>query len=139
MRVPRVGDLIRFAYLWVEQAARGKTEGLKDRPCAVVVSAIDDTGATRLLVLPVTHSSPSPGDLTVELPTETKRRLGLDAERSWIVTDEYKDFIWPGSDVRPDASGEAIIGALPQSIIVRATANLRTHALAGRATRAVRD
>jgi hypothetical protein len=44
------------------------------------------------------------------LPIETKRRLGLDAERSWIVLSEGNEFLWPGPDVRP------VPGADPASI-----------------------
>jgi hypothetical protein len=36
----------------------------------------------------VTHSPPADPSAAVELPQETKRRLGLDAERSWIVVSE---------------------------------------------------
>ena len=139
MRVPRVGDLIRYSYLWAAEAARGRTEGVKDRPCAVVVAAADESGAVRLLVLPVTHMPPAPGDLAIELPAATKRRLGLDDQRSWIVTREYNDFFWPGPDIRPDATGEAVIGILPGAVVAQAIANLRSHALAGRAGRAARD
>jgi hypothetical protein len=30
-----------------------------------------------------------------------KRRLGLDAGRSWIITNELNQFVWPGYDLRP--------------------------------------
>lgn len=139
MQRPDVGAVIRYAYLWVEQAARGSEEALKDRPCAVAAAITENGGAHRLLVLPITHSPPSERDLAVELPTATKRRLGLDEERSWIVTREYNSFVWPGPDIRPDHAGEVIIGILPGTLIEHAIANLRTHAEAGHARRAARD
>ena len=37
----------------------------------------------------------------VEVPPDTKRQLGLDDERSWIVLDEANRFAWPGPDIRP--------------------------------------
>jgi hypothetical protein len=37
----------------------------------------------------------------IENPPATKRRLGLDDERSWIVLTESNRFVWPGPDVRP--------------------------------------
>jgi hypothetical protein len=138
VNAPGVGVVIRYAYLWAADAARGHDEGVKDRPCAVVVSTVDEDDEQVLLVMPITHSPPSAGDLAVELPLATKRRLGLDDQRSWIVTSEYNRFIWPGPDIRPDASGEVVIGLLPSSLIERAVANLRAHAAAGRAARAVR-
>jgi hypothetical protein len=48
------------------------------------------------LVCPVTHSPPSdPGD-AIEIPPATKRRLGLDDERSWIVLTESNRFVCQG-------------------------------------------
>lgn len=139
MKVSHVGALIRYAYLWADDAARGQEEGVKDRPCAVVITATDEEGARLLYVMPVTHSQPGASDLAVELPPATKQRLGLDTERSWIVTREYNSFTWPGPDIRPDPSGEVIIGTLPATLIERAIANLRAHAIAGRVGRASRD
>jgi hypothetical protein len=37
----------------------------------------------------------------VEIPVQTKNRLGLDADRSWIVIAEANELIWPGPDQRP--------------------------------------
>jgi hypothetical protein len=31
----------------------------------------------------------------------SKKRLGLDAERSWIMITEANQFLWPGPDLRP--------------------------------------
>jgi hypothetical protein len=36
-------------------------------------------------VLPISHTPPADPELAVELPAATKRRLGLDDERSWVV------------------------------------------------------
>lgn len=35
-----------------------------------------------------------------EVPASVKARLGLDHERSWIVTSEVNVFTWPGTDLR---------------------------------------
>jgi hypothetical protein len=37
----------------------------------------------------------------VEVPLRVARHLGLDEERSWIVTTELNVFVWPGPDLRP--------------------------------------
>lgn len=132
MKLPGVGSVIRYSYLWAKEAERGQDEGLKDRPCAVVVSTVTDDGEAILLVLPITHSPPAARDLAVEIPAATKARLGLDDARSWIVTTEYNRFVWPGPDIRPNASGEAVIGLLPAGLIATAIANLRAHAEAGK-------
>jgi hypothetical protein len=55
----------------------------------------------------------------VEIPFETKRRLGRDSERSWIVLTDANRFIWPGPDLRPSAPGDAssiAYGLLPRGL-----------------------
>lgn len=120
-RVPRAGDVIRYAYLWDDEAQAGRAEGVKDRPCAVVVRA-DDADASHLLVVPITHTPPRDEADAVELPTATKRRLGLDDARSWIVIREANRFRWPGPDVRPlpgQGLESAILGPLPRTLYVK--------------------
>jgi hypothetical protein len=53
----------------------------------------------------------------IEIPLPTKRRLGLDAERSWIVTTELNQSTWPGPDIRPTTSGEYLYGYLPEKLM----------------------
>ncbi len=101
VQLPKAGEVIRYAYLWHEEFESGQEEGLKDRPCAVVMSLLAQDGDTRLIVLPITHSPPAKGSNAVEIPADTKRRLGLDDARSWIVLDEANRFTWPGPDIRP--------------------------------------
>jgi hypothetical protein len=67
-------------------------------------------------VLPVTHSPPSDPQDAVEIPAATKRRLGLDDERSWIVLTESNRFFWPGPDVRPMDGETGYYGALPPAL-----------------------
>ena len=99
--VPTPGLVISYAYLWHEEARRGLAEGGKDRPCVIVVSTIRDESGTVVTVVPVTHHPPKDPDTAVELPAATKRRLGLDDQRSWAVVSEVNRFRWPGPDVRP--------------------------------------
>lgn len=114
--VPVPGLVVRYSYLWASEHARGREEGVKDRPCAVVLVVTDDAGEPIVTVLPVTHSPPADMELAVEMPASVKRRLGLDDERSWIVLSEANRFIWPGPDLRPARRGDAgsvAYGALP--------------------------
>ena len=69
------------------------------------MSLAAQNGETRLIVLPVTHSKPVKCGHAVELPPDTKRRLGLDDERSWVILDEANRFTWPGPDIRPFEKG----------------------------------
>ena len=95
----------------------GREEGSKDRPCAIVMAVLDEDGEQEVLVLPVTHSPPANPADAVEIPAETKTRLRLDSERSWIVIAEANAFIWPGPDLRPipnRATSTIAYGVLPQ-------------------------
>jgi hypothetical protein len=60
----------------------------------------DEEGATRVYVLPVTHSPPTKDTAAVAIPTSVKQRLRLDDEDSWIVVSEANVFTWPGPDLR---------------------------------------
>jgi uncharacterized protein YifN (PemK superfamily) len=99
---PAPGLVISYAYLWRAQQQAGGEEGRKDRPCAIVVTAKDEDEDILVLVAPITHTPPVDGS-AIEIPAKVKRRLGLDAARAWIVTDELNRFIWPGYDLRPIA------------------------------------
>ena len=98
---PQPGLVIRFSYLWREERNRGREEGSKDRPCAVVLAVTDTGGRKRVTVAPITHSKPAPKDGAIAIPPETARRLGLDDIPQWIVTSEVNLFLWPGVDIRP--------------------------------------
>lgn len=114
--LPRPGLVVRYAYLWAREAREGRDEGAKDRPCAVVLVVIRDDDAPRGRVLPITRSAPSDPSDGLEIPQVTKKRLGLDAERSWVVLTEANDFVWPGPDLRPVVPGDlgsAAYGFLP--------------------------
>ncbi len=105
--VPRPGLVIRYAYLWESEALQGREEGIKDRPCAIVLVVLREGKHPIVRVLPVTHTPPvDPAD-ALEIPPLTKKRLGLDSERSWVVLTEANDFIWPGPDLRPVPGGDA--------------------------------
>ncbi len=98
---PVPGLVIRYSYLWRAEQARGQEEGVKDRPCAVVLVAIDEDGDRVVTVLPITHAPPADPTLAIELPANTKRRLKLDDDRSWVMLTEANQFVWPGPDLKP--------------------------------------
>jgi hypothetical protein len=52
----------------------------------------------------------------MQIPLQTKARLGLDAEASWIITTEVNLFIWPGPDIRPVPGGGPAYGLLPAAM-----------------------
>jgi hypothetical protein len=65
--VPAPGLVIRYSYLWRSEAAEGREEGVKDRPCAIVLVVFDDTGRQRVRVLPVTHAQPAIAEDAIEI------------------------------------------------------------------------
>lgn len=118
---PERGSVIRYAYLWADESARGHEEGRKDRPALVLALSIKEAdGTTKVLVLAVTHTPPADPADAVAFPQDIKRRLGLDDLPSWIVTTEANAFIWPGPDVRPvpgRTPGTVIYGRVPDSLL----------------------
>jgi len=104
--VPRPGLVIRYSYLWQSEARQGREEGVKDRPCAIILVLLREGEHPIVRVLPVTHSPPADPTDALEIPLPTKQRLGLDSERSWVILSEANDFIWPGPDLRPAVGGD---------------------------------
>lgn len=119
---PVPGLVIRYSYLWAREHARGQEEGIKDRPCAVILVTEDDRGERVVTVLPISHAAPADPQLAVEIPAPVKRRLSLDDDSSWVVLTEANRFIWPGPDLRPATPGDAgsaVYGSLPYALFER--------------------
>jgi hypothetical protein len=118
---PEPGLVIRYAYLWRSEHLVGREEGVKDRPCAIVLAMQDDADGTVVTVLPITHTPPPIQALALEIPQVTKQRLGFDSARSWIVFSEANRFVWPGPDLRAlpgrDLSSVAY-GMLPPNFFI---------------------
>lgn len=137
---PEPGLVIRYSFLWREQADRGQEEGEKDRPCAIVMTTEDDHGDMVVVVLPVTHTPPEVPELAVEIPAATKARLGLDDQPSWIIVTEANRFIWPGPDLRPRNPGDTssvAYGLLPAGLFTQVRDKL-ARAIELRLARAVK-
>jgi len=103
---PAPGLVIAYAYLWRNEALSGLEEGRKDRPCVIVLAVQQAEARTMVTVAPITHLPPERPEMAVEIPAETKRRLGLDGERSWVVVADLNRFAWPGVDLRPVSRGK---------------------------------
>lgn len=127
-QIPLVGQIVRYSYLWRQDALKGIDEGSKDRPCAVILVILERGKRPLVRVLPITHSPPAEMEGALELPLVTKQRLGLDDKRSWIVIDEANDFRWPGPDLRPLVSGDfssVVYGRLPLNFMKALVAKLK--------------
>ncbi len=127
--IPKPGHVLRYAYLWHEEAARGLDEGQKNRPCAVVL-ATETVAGLEVILLPITHTAPRDPTEAVELPLATKRRLGLDDARSWIALTEVNRFLWPGFDIRPkpgQGTQTACLGLLPYNFFEHVQQRLQAY------------
>jgi hypothetical protein len=102
---PQAGLVISYAYLWAREHGRGREEGTKDRPCAIVAARQVIEGREIATVVPITHSPPDCPSDAIEIPPALKAHLGMDASRSWIVVTATNDFVWPGPDLRPRPGG----------------------------------
>jgi len=116
---PEPGLVIAYEYLWRHEHEAGRHQGVKVRPCAIVVAVEGHAGVTEVVVAPITHLEPMPPSQGVEIPLRVKQHLGLDHDRSWVIVTDLNAFLWPGYDLRPVAnapSGAFAYGFLPPSL-----------------------
>jgi hypothetical protein len=134
---PVPGLVIRHAFLWSHEVARGQREAAKSRPCAIVIASVQgQSGATRVTVAPITHSPPDDETACVELPAKIARELGLDDDRQWLRFDELNYFDWPGFDLSPVPGADARYdyGMLPRRFFERVRAAILNRVRTGKRT-----
>ncbi len=68
----------------------------------------------------------------VVIPLATRRRLGFDEARSWVVVTEVNNFVWPGPDLRPlpQDGNRFDYGLLPPSLFRRIRDQMMVHGAA---------
>lgn len=115
---PEVGAVLSFWYLWRHEFEAGEEVGHKVRPCVVVVAVKREPKVTRIAVVPVTHKSPGPDKISVELPAVAKEHLRLDDQPSWVICDELNEFNWPGYDLGK-LQGRLLLGKLPYRVLTK--------------------
>jgi hypothetical protein len=129
--------VIRYGYLWLHEHDQGREEG-KSRPAAVIIVLDDDPHHPLVTVVPITHAPPTDVAASIEIPSVTKRRLGLDDDRSWIITSEANDFRWPGPDLRPlpgEGTSTVVYGMLPPALFQAVRERVAARVRAGRMVR----
>jgi hypothetical protein len=117
--IPKPGLVIRYSFLWSTEKAAGAIEGVKDRPCAIIVAVRRDPGGDiQTIVAPITHQPPQDPAASIEIPPQTGQTLGLDTGRHWLRLDELNSFAWPGYDIRPipGRAGQFDYGMLPPGL-----------------------
>jgi hypothetical protein len=138
-QIPEAGHVIKYSYLWWNEHRKGRVEGLKDRPCSVLLNQKNEQGKTTLYVLPITHTPPINPEFGIEIPSRTKQRLGLDEQRSWVITTEFNKFTWPGYDIRRLDTGLFSYGVLPEKLIKEIIKSVQFHAKNNKSNPVVRD
>lgn len=115
---PEPGLVISYAYLWRHEHERGLEEGRKNRPCVIVLAVEKHEEAILVTVAPITHKEPSGTTAGVLIPPRVKQHLGLDHEKSWVITSEVNQFVWPGYDLRqlPGSKDKIDYGFLPPNL-----------------------
>lgn len=114
---PEQGLVIRYDYLWHDEAERGRQEGAKDRPCAIVVARTGEGQEVSVMLAPITHTAPSNPKGAIEIPQKVKRYLGLDDARSWIITNELNTVAWNDAGIVPAKPGlQWEYGRLPNAL-----------------------
>ena len=138
MLEPSPGLVVHYGYLWARQRDAGAVEARKDRPALIVAARPRPGGVVLVDVAPITHSSPDAPIRGVELPPGTKRRLGLDEARSWVVATEYNRFVWPGYDLRRVPDGRELYGRLSGVLLRAVIERLAAHGRGGQLRRVER-
>lgn len=105
---PQTGLVIRYDFLWDSERNKGREEGSKKRPCAVVLA----TASGRVIVCGITHADPGSDDLRVELDDLHKTVLGLDGRPQWIDCSEINEVSWDDPGIEPTPDGDWAYGYL---------------------------
>ncbi len=133
---PETGLVIRYSYLWRDEANDGQEEGSKDRPCAVILVVANRESGHLVMVAPITHAAPRSGTVAIEMPRKVSRHLGLDDDRTWIIVSEVNTFEWPGPDIRlvdrSDPADGFAYGYLPKRLSLQIIGLMRAELRAGR-------
>ena len=116
---PKPGLVIRYDYLWADEAEAGRDTS-KDRP-ACLIAASDATANPRFVViLPITHSRPRAGTAAVEIPRKVCAAIGLDGAASWVIVSEHNVEEWPnGLTAIPRRPGVFAYGFIPPGLFAQ--------------------
>ncbi|WP_375617087.1 hypothetical protein [Bartonella sp. AP58NXGY] len=79
----KAGDVVRYYYLWHEQAQKGEHSGRKARPSCVMVKT-----EKHLFLFPITSQEPVNLQFSLKVPEIECKRVGLQ-KQSWVRVDEF--------------------------------------------------
>lgn len=121
-RFPRVGDILNYIFLFAHEA-RHRDEGVKERPCVVIMA---DPQRQRVLVAPLTTKGDSYPE-TLPVPAEVCRIARLGGPTA-VVLNELNLFTWLGYDVRPlHGTDDIYIGRFPPGFTAKVMAAIKSR------------
>lgn len=117
---PKPGLVIRYDYLWSNEAAAGRDQG-KDRPACLVAASDSSVRPRFVVILPITHSPPDDDTVGIEIPAKVKQALGLDDAPSWVIVSEYNVDEWPNGGLArlPGRLGVFSYGFIPPRLFAQ--------------------
>lgn len=130
---PKAGLVVRYDFLWKDEANQGQEHGRKDRPCAIILTTSKNKDGSREVILcPLTHAPPAKDQHAVEMPAKVAAHLGLDPDKCWIKTHEINTLIWEKDHIPFGVSvarkGHWSFGMLPHQLTKRAFEQVRFYA-----------
>ncbi len=125
---PKRGLIFRYDYLWLREADSGKDTS-KERPACLVLTTDSAIKPRLVVILPITHSKPQGRTKGIPIPAEVRRKLGLDDQPSWIITNEYNIDEWPNPGIAPlpGARSRFSYGILPLDVLEAVLVDFLKH------------
>jgi hypothetical protein len=133
---PKPGLIIRYDYLWRQEAAVGRDQG-KDRPTCLV-AASDFASTPRFVVLlPITHTAPIGDTIGIEIPPRVRQAIGLDDKPTWVIVSEHNVDERPNGGLTPIPGRPGIYGYgfVPPGLFAQIRAKFLELSEQGRADR----
>ena len=130
---PQPGLVIRYDYLWTDEAAAGRDQG-KDRPACLVAASDSRMRPRFVVILPITQSPPAGATSAIEVPPKVRRAIGLDDEPCWVIVSEHNVDEWPNPGLQriPGRPGTFAYGFIPPRLFARIKAAFLDFARRGR-------
>lgn len=124
---PCVGLVICYDYLWKSENLKGRQDGSKDRPTAVVVAPAGKNPNTAM-VFAITHTEPDDPRDGIKLQLTDCVWMGLDNKPQWIVTNECNLVEWDDAGIIPiPETGNWIYGTMTQQLSKEVQASALGH------------
>lgn len=128
---PQPGLVIRYDYVWNDEAAAGRDRG-KDRPACLVAASEPGPTPRFVVILPITHTAPRGKTAAIPIPAKVRAALGLDDAPSWVVVSEFNVDEWPnGLTTLPGRRGLFSYGFIPPGLFAQIKAAFLKQRTAG--------